>query len=83
MGTFSEVRENRQTTHPITSAAAVLIHFPSPNGFGGTGDNSKRISDEGGLNAALCAPTESTPRLDELVIRLRRLGDLRGNKKSL
>ncbi len=67
----------RQTTHPITSAAAVFIHLPSPSGFGGTGDNSKRISDAGGVNKAERAPTPP----DELVIRLRRVGDLRENKR--
>ena len=69
-----------QTTHPITSAAAVFIHLPSPNGFGGTGDNSKRVSGEGVLNAAVRA---SSPPPDELEMHLRRLEDLRESKKSL
>jgi hypothetical protein len=36
----------------MMSAPAVLIHRPSPSGFGGTGDNSKETSDvdTGGLN---------------------------------
>lgn len=63
---------------PIMSAAAVLIHLPSPNGFGGTGDSSKRISVAGGRNTAVVRAPTPTP--DEIVIRLRRIGDLRKNK---
>lgn len=67
----------------MMSAAAVLIHFPSPNGFGGTGDKSKRISEAGGLNAAAVRGLVG-PIVDDSVIRLlRRVGDLRGRTKSL
>jgi hypothetical protein len=52
----------------MTSAAAVLIHLPSPNGFGGTGDSSKRLSVAGGLNTAVVRAPTPTP--DELVMRL-------------
>lgn len=46
-------------------APAVLIQRPSPNGFGGTGDRSKRMSDEGGLNAAERA---SDTTLDDFLV---------------
>ena len=61
-------------THPITSAAAVLIHLPLPNGFGGTGDNLKRLSEANGVNAAVRG--FALP-LEESDMHLRRLGDLR------
>lgn len=71
-----------QTTHPMTRAPAVLIQRPSPNGFGGTGDNSKSILDEGALDVA---GRGSAIAMDEVVMALtaRRLGDRRERTKGL
>jgi hypothetical protein len=60
--------KNKKKTHPMTSAAAVLIQRPSPNGFGGTGDNSKCTSDEGALYAAVVRA--SVMGLDDLAMAL-------------
>jgi hypothetical protein len=54
-----------KTTYPMMRAPAVLIQRPSPNGFGGTDDRSKRMSDEGGLNAAERA---SDTTLDDFLV---------------
>jgi hypothetical protein len=48
-------------------APAVLIQRPSPNGFGGTGDNSKCMSDEGAVYAGVRVSVMS---VDDLVMAL-------------
>ncbi len=63
------------------SAPAVLIHRPSPNGFDGRGDNSKRIPDE--ENALVVVGTFGAA-VEEfgVVVMVRKVGECRERRKS-
>lgn len=69
-------------TYPIMSAPAVLIQRPSPNGFGGIGDSSKRTRDE--ENVLVGAVDTFGAAVEEflVVVMVRNVGKHRERTKS-
>lgn len=76
----SHSKRSPSETHPIMSAPAVLIQRPSPNGFDGRGDSSKRIPDE---ENALVVVGAFVAAVEEfaVVVMVRKVGECRERTK--
>lgn len=68
-------------TYPIISAPAVLIHRPSPNGFDGRGDSSKRIRDEENMLVGAVGTFGATVEEFLVVVVVRNVGKYREKAK--
>ena len=62
------------------SAPAVLIQRPSPNGFGGRGDNSKRTRDDENALVGAVDPFDAAVEEFLVVVMMRNVGKCREKK---